>query len=221
VLALDLGPRRLDRFHDLQSTAHRTHGIVLVRPGETEVHVNTVADPLGDVAVQTPDHLVADLVVARHRGGQVLGVERLRERHRGDQVALEHRQQPPLGGRGHMLGGATLAQHEHPPLLLLSDLEHFDQLVAQRRDPVVVEAKLQPECRIRHAPAAIQDGKRSLDRIVEADHRNAKPILNLAERRITRLGARDLRSAISVAGRGAASARSAPSPRTRTSPTAS
>jgi hypothetical protein len=74
-------------------------GIVLVGLRPSEVDQKPVPEELGDMAVEMPDNLGAGLLVGADDLAELLGVQSLGERRKGDQVAEHHGELAALGTR--------------------------------------------------------------------------------------------------------------------------
>ena len=81
--------------------------VVLARRGPAEVDEQPVAEVLGDGSAEAHHGAGGDLLVQPDEVAPLLGVELLRRRRRGDEVAEQHRQLAALAGRqrGSGLGG--------------------------------------------------------------------------------------------------------------------
>ena len=83
-----------------QAGEDRPLGVVLVRPGPTEVGKDAIAHELRDVPPEARDRARHRVLVGAEHLPHLLGVEPRRERGGGDQVGEHDRELPPLGASG-------------------------------------------------------------------------------------------------------------------------
>ena len=86
----------LDRRDDLQSAAHGTHRILVMRSRIAKVHQHAITQILGNMPLVARNDLVTGGLIGSHASMIVLGVELLREGRGPDQVNELDRQLAPL-----------------------------------------------------------------------------------------------------------------------------
>ena len=111
LLALQARVQRRDRLDDPEAGAYRAARIVLAGDRIPEVHEQTVAEVLRDVAVKRADHGVTCLLVGAHDVAEHLGIEPGGELGRADEVAEHHRELPALAALRSPLRRAPLRWH--------------------------------------------------------------------------------------------------------------
>jgi hypothetical protein len=89
-----------DRLDYRQPGAHRTLGIVLMRPRITEIDQHPVAHIFRDKAVEAADRIADRTVVAADQLPQILRVMAGRQCRRADQITEHHRQLAAFGVGG-------------------------------------------------------------------------------------------------------------------------
>ena len=89
--------QRDELVEDLQRGVDGSLRVVLVRPRIAEVGDHSVPLPLGRIAVEAFDRTRASTLVVGQHLAEVLGVQRLSQRRRVDDVAEHHRYVPSLG----------------------------------------------------------------------------------------------------------------------------
>ncbi len=105
-----------DRRDDAQPGAHRALGVVFMRLGMAEVHHQSIAEKLGDMALVAFDDRRAGRLIGADHLPQVFGIEPSGQRSRAREVAEHDGDLPalavgPLLGLFRVVGGSRLAHH--------------------------------------------------------------------------------------------------------------
>jgi hypothetical protein len=100
LLALESCVQWSERFDDPDGGANGAARIILPGDRIAEVHEQTIAEVLGDVAVELADHGVTDPLIGPDHVAQLLGIEPRGQLSRADEVAEHHRELAAFGLRG-------------------------------------------------------------------------------------------------------------------------
>jgi hypothetical protein len=93
----ELGVEHAHLVEDAETGVHGTLRVVLVRAGVAEIDDHTIADVLSRVTAEPLDRPSNRVLVATDHLAEVLGVERLRQQGRADEVAEHDRHVTALG----------------------------------------------------------------------------------------------------------------------------